>query len=482
MTITTTTMTPTNPAAATAATADPAEDTVQPQDLAEIQGIILRGYKLGFVRHFVLQITNAPAFKQFLGKLVPNTPGSGPLTITSAAPFPKNAPRPDYYLNVGFSWPGLQALNLPGVTFGNNFQFQAFKAGATNRAAQVGDVGPNAPQNWLGALNPANAQNAHVIFSLYADTPENLELRSTTLRNMFETPGAAKALTFDDGSTPGPDHFDGIALPNGTIHFGYADGISQPRVQGMEPVRPEDQQRMLPAWGVVVRNTLNAPYPFPQPAIFTRNGGFAAFRILEQDVAGFDAYSKSQPGTDPELLVAKMCGRWRNGNPLALCPVSAGAPLPDDQLGNFSYADDPNGDKTPIGSHTRRGNPRDSEDVVAIRPFHRIVRRAMPYGPAWKRVKDNVSRGLVGWFVGTSLEQQFEFIMRVWLIGQNFSSNFSQPQGVDPLFGGADPTKQVFDFPPNGHVTGFEQFITTRGGMYAFLPSIPALQWMSQQT
>ena len=472
--MTVTTSAPSTASASSSSTADANQDIILPSDMGEIQGMILRGYKMEYARHFVLQIQNVPEFKAFLGKLVPNTPASGSLTVTTAAPFPEDQPKPDYYLNIGLSWPGMQKLNLPNATFGDKFKFQAFKAGAVARAPQNVDTGASDPSNWLPPFGPANVQNAHAIVSLFAHTPESLDQYTSALRAMFETTGAAKALSFN-----GVDYFDAHALPNDTIHFGYVDGISQPKVSGMD-ARP-DKQRELPAWGVVLRNTLNAPYPMPQPEILTRNSGFGVFRILEQDTHGFDTYIKGQ-GIDPELLAAKMCGRWRNGNPLALCPHAAGAPLPDDQLSNFDYSDDPNGDVTPIGSHTRRGNPKDSEAVVPVRPFNRIVRRGMPYGPAYEGVADDVKRGLVGWFIGASIEDQFEFIQKTWLFGENFvGDDLSQPKSLDPLFGGADPSQNTFDYPPTGHVAGFGQFVTTKGGMYCFLPSIPALTWMSQQ-
>ncbi|HEX4965582.1 MAG TPA: peroxidase [Thermoanaerobaculia bacterium] len=457
------------------------EDTIQPQDLAEIQGIILRGYRLDFARHFVLQILNPAAFKQFLAKLVPGSAGAGPLTISTSEQWPNNQ-KPEYCLNMGFSWAGIQALNLPGATFGSSFDFTSFKAGAPARANYVGDVGNSAPASWVSCLNPANASNAHAVLTLFANSTEALESNTTALQGMFTAGGAAQALTFGPSANPGPPYFDAAALPDDTIHFGYADGISQPQVSGMTPPRPPDQQPALPAWGVVLRNSAQAPYNFPAPSVLSQNGGFAAFRILEQDVAGFEQYTNNQPGIDPETLVAKFCGRWRNGNPLALCPVSAGDPLPAEQLSNFNYANDPNGDVTPIGSHTRRGNPRGSESFPSPVPDHRIVRRAMPYGPAYQQgSNDTTPRGLIGYFVGTSLEQQFEFIQKVWINGQNFAGNFQLPQGTDPVLGVNNPQSSAFDFPPSGHVSGFEQFITTKGGLYCFLPSIPALQWMSQQ-
>lgn len=465
----------------TATTGDPTQDTVTAGDLPEIQGLLLRGYHLEYARHFVLEILDPAACKRFLGKLVPGEAAAGPLTITSSLPWPGGR-KPDSCLNVGFSWAGLQALGLPGVVFGQSWNYQAFKLGAAARAATVGDVGASGPATWFGCLSTANAPRAHLILSLFTNSPQILEDRSEQLRALFTAGGAARALTFDQDGAVGPDHFDAQALPHDMIHFGYQDGISQPQIVGVTPPRAPDRQADVPAWAVVLRQSANAPYPFPAPSVLARNSGFAAFRILQQDVAGFEAYTGGQPGIDPELLMAKMCGRWRNGNPLALCPMAPGEPLPEERLSDFDYRGDPEGDATPIGSHTRRGNPRGSEGLPSPLPDHRIVRRAVTYGPRYKPgSKDATPRGLVGYFIGASLEQQFEFMMGTWINGQGFAPDFHQPQGNDPLLGANQAQSSTFDFPPSGHVGGFERFVTTRGGMYCLLPSIPALSWMSQQ-
>ncbi|HXO43817.1 MAG TPA: peroxidase [Thermoanaerobaculia bacterium] len=459
---------------------DPIQDTVTAADLPEIQGLLLRGYHLEFARHFVLQILDPAACKRFLGKLIPDEATPGPLTITSSLPWPGGR-KPDSCLNIGFSWSGLQALGLPGVTFGKSWSYQAFKKGAAARAATVGDVGASDPATWFGCLSTANAPRAHLILSLFTNSPQILEAHSEQLRALFTGGGAAQALTFDQGGAVGPDHFDAQALPYDVIHFDYRDGISQPQIMGVTPQRAPDRQAEVPAWTVVLRQSANASYLFPTPSILARNSGFGAFRILEQDVAGFESFYRHQPGIDPELLAAKLCGRWRTGNPLALCPMASGEPLPEAQQSDFDYSGDPGGDATPIGSHTRRGNPRDSESVVSPLPDHRIIRRAVTYGPPYQAgSNDATPRGLVGYFIGANLEQQFEFIMGAWVNGQGFAPNV-QPQWNDPLLGANDPRSSAFDFPPSGHVAGFDRFVTTRGGMYCLLPSIPALTWMSQQ-
>ncbi|WP_369354797.1 hypothetical protein [Streptomyces sp. cg2] len=53
-----------------------------------------------------------------------------------------------------------------------------------------------------------------------------------------------------------------------------------------------------------------------------RNGSYAVFRKLHQDVAAFRRCLR-QTATGPqneELLAAKIMGRWRSGAPLALSP------------------------------------------------------------------------------------------------------------------------------------------------------------------
>jgi deferrochelatase/peroxidase EfeB len=446
-------------------------NAIQPEDLKEIQGIVLRGYTFEFVRHFVLTIEDAGAFKKFLGSLVPGGASAGPLTVTSAETWTE---KPDYTLAIGLSFAGIQALGLPAA-FGNTFQYQAFKQGAVARAPIVFDTGSSAPANWVPCLAPSGAPAAHAVVTLYAKDEATLESRSQTLRGMFGQDGAARALSFGDA-----DHFDGRALPDGMVHFGYADGISQPNVMGVP--RPPDKQQPVPAYEVVLRNTSEAPYPFPFPEAFGNNSSFGAFRILEQDVYGFETYLENS-SVDTELLAAKFCGRWRNGNPLELQPDAPGDPLPPDQLTDFDYFSDPEGLRCPIGSHTRRANPRDAESFPSSKPDHRIVRRAMPYGPAWdaSQGKDDVPRGLVGYFIGASLENTFEFIMQRWINGQNFADNFSEPQGNDPVLGANATGSSDFEYPPDGKVTGFEEFVTTRGGLYCMLPSLPSLAWMASQ-
>ena len=78
----------------------------------------------------------------------------------------------------------------------------------------------------------------------------------------------------------------------------------------------------------------------PEPRELGLNGSFAVFKMIETDVVGFENFLQSNKDKiDPELLAAKMCGRWRNGVPLALSPETDSPPggIPPEQLNNFEY-------------------------------------------------------------------------------------------------------------------------------------------------
>ena len=107
-------------------------------------------------------------------------------------------------------------------------------------------------------------------------------------------------------------------------------------------------------------------YVVPEPLELGLNGSFAVFKKVETDVVAFEDFLQSnKERIDPELLAAMICGRWRNGTPLALSP-DTGSPaggLAAEQLNGFGYVDadgsgDPKGIRCPVGAHIRRVNPR----------------------------------------------------------------------------------------------------------------------------
>lgn len=463
---------------------DTGEPPLNDQDLADIQGLIVRGYNMAAVRHFVLTIGDVAAALDFIDA---TTTGRGPLTITSAARWPGNA-KPDYALNVGFTASGIQALCLPeSVSFGDpSFgNFASFLQGAVAQAETVGDVGVNSPDGWVDKLSTAHAADAHMLLSLYTHDAASRDHHSEMLRSMVAP------LVPAEGPSAQIYELDvdvmNVDLPDGRvhhkIHFGYTDGISNPsiKVEGQPPLRP-GQLPYVDPWRFVMRDYEKSQYNPPKPAEFGLNGSFSAFRILEQDVAAFDAFLAAEDRTadDQEYLAAKLCGRWRNGNPVVERPDTPGDVVSESELRDFDYGTDSVGQPCPYSAHTRRSNPRGGPHVAGVtdQTSFRILRRANPYGQPWTGTDDGVERGLAGHFICSSLANQFEFIMKSWVNEGTFAP---KPAGVDPLLAHIDGDTEFTYYEKDKPVSvpGLSQFVTTRGGMYCFLPSMTSLRWIA---
>lgn len=462
-------------------------------DGADVQGTVLRGYRVDLARHFVLEITDPVAAGELLAALVR---GDGVPRVTTAARWSR---KPECFLNLGFTAPGLAAL---GVGPDDLATFDvAFQQGATNAqwAAAVGDVGTSDPSNWVGGIE--TWQRAHVVLSVWVrDDPAVLAAVTARLRDRFEG-GMVELLAHD-----------ARALPDNRVHFGYRDNIAQPTVLGAPPRKHPvpDAQPVVPTGELLLGypNAIGGTYTV-SPTALSRNSSYAAFRILEQDVVGFEQFLRDHAaaaGITPEMLAAKVCGRWRNGNPLELAPDEPGEPLPLDRLNDFTYLDatDPSQDDTlglvcPIGSHIRRNNPRDEAVVGTDSTHHRIVRRAMPYGPAYDpAAPEDVARGLIGYFIDASITNQFVFLQSQWDLTSTFVKSAVGPggsgdgnavfniSGQDVFLGVNDASSSSFTLAALGAggkgntlVTGFSRMITTRGSAYVFLPSISGLTYLA---
>ena len=460
-------------------------------DYDDIQGTILRGYRVDRARHFVLSVVDPAAAQAFIASLI--TPSSGMPQITTAGRW---AVKPTSFLNLGITARGLAALGQPVSGFPSSFT-----AGATapSTAKTVGDVGASAPANWVDGLS--DGAKVHLILSLWvAADPGELERVSTVLRAAFA--GSLDELAAQDAT----------ALPDNKVHFGYTDNISQPHVQGAPPTkhpRP-DMQPVAPTGEFLLGyENQNSGIYSVTPAPLSTNSSFGVFRLLEQDVPGFESWlASSAPtvGLDVETLAAKVCGRWRNGVPLVLSPDTPNPdpPLAPDQINDYTYLypNDPTLDDTfgyhcPVGAHMRRANPRNEPVIGNDGSLHRIVRRAMPYGPPYDPEEGpGVSRGLVGWFINADISNQFEFLMGQWVNGSTFVRSVSGPNGANPvnnisgqdvILGVNDPSASSFTLsdppvgtakPVNQKLTGFGPFVTTRGGAYCYLPSISALSYI----
>jgi Dyp-type peroxidase family len=199
-----------------------------------------------------------------------------------------------------------------------------------------------------------------------------------------------------------------------------------------------------------------------------RNGTFAAFRRIEQHVELFEqtlSREASRWNMCPSELMNKIVGRKPNGESLTK----------PGEVTDFSYADDPDGTRCPLGAHVRRANPR-------LTGEHRVIRRGMPYGQKPDSGERGGSassdaRGIYFVAFNASIEDQFEFIQSTWLnkpVG-------ALPQSRDPLSsGGSDAGRMLVEGDAEAGrdpiVLELPKFVTCRGGQYYFLPGIRALR------
>jgi Dyp-type peroxidase family len=312
------------------------------------------------------------------------------------------------------------------------------------------------------------------------------------------------------------------ALPdlNGKEHFGFADGISQPTVQGLSD-RKDTPPNTIRAGefvlGYVNEYGLYTDRPLldrrfdpaallpldPQgsgQADFGYNGTYLVFRQLAQDVRGFwrylDSASRHADGASDarrrNWLAARMVGRWPGGAPVTLSPDVDDPLLATANDFTYQYADE-FGLNCPIGAHVRRSHPRDSLDPapgtarsVQLDKRHRLLRRGREYGPPVppdsvlsEPPPDDPERGLFFICLGANIGRQFEFVQHSWINNPRFSALYDEP---DPMVGYHPPGANNFSIPDDPlrlRLRNLPQFVTTRGGAYFFLPGIRALRYLA---
>lgn len=429
--------------------------------------------------------------------------------------------------SVGFTAEGLERLGLDEATL-RTFASE-FRDGMTTSYKQrvMGDDGPSAPRNWQwgGPDRPVHA----MVFA-FAATPERLG----------EVVDEERARAERHGGELGA-RLGSIMLKDDKEHFGFHDGIAQPRVAGFRPPddgeAPSPTENVIPAGEVVLgyenaygqlpdsptvpdtaagRAVLppapvdpDAPKTAPARLDLGRNGSYVVFRQLEQHVRAFWEFIDAQARHDAERrkkLAAKMVGRWPNGAPLVRHPDEEPAVFDDKTANTFMYSgewDDLHGDKCPLGSHIRRCNPRDGmapgpAGSLLVADRHRLLRRGRAYGeplvPSFDPAdvlasdKPDTGRGLHFICFNTDLGRQFEFVQSTWVNSMKFDGTY---RDADPIIGphqkASDPEvprEQVTRFteqrcPVRHQVHDVPRFVTTIGGAYFFMPGLKALRYLA---
>ena len=401
-----------------------------------------------------------------------------------------------FTVNIAFTYEGLKAIGLSRRSL-ESFP-EAFRVGMRGRARVVGDVGPHAPEHWEGGLG---GPDIHAMALLRTDSDWGREESMRILRAEMEATGGVEIRFVQD--TMALAHENGVGSEG--EHFGFADPISQPPIEGMDaPLYPGDgEQEPDGTWRAIKPGEFLLGYEdeadptgtqAPEPFELRLNGTYVVFRKLYQDVAAFRRYlvtaAKALYGCDDpqhqELVAAKMMGRWRSGCPIDLSPDKDDPAIAADpnRRNNFTYANDEQGLRCPLGSHLRRSNPRATplKRGTAVRR-HRLIRRGVEYGPHLRDgalEDDGVDRGLINLFIQADIERQFEFVQKEWMKGGEFLG--LDPKEQDPINAvGGEGSQMSVPGAKRPFLFDLPTFVLVKGGEYLFVPGLKALEGLIEQ-
>jgi len=476
-------------------------------DMANVQGNGLAGFLKDYQRFLFFRVGNTTAARAWVGRAAGDivSTAQGVRAFNDAYKVLKHKDDPARiaatWACVAFSFAGLRALDVPQTDLAG-FE-DAFKDNILTRATTpaIGDTGESAPANWETLYS--HPEDLHMCVIVASDDPGLLDRESERIIASALRDSAFALLGIEEGAVR--------ADAPGREHFGYKDGISQPRPRVASADAPSTDGTS--AWDFVVNgqqpsappptstrpsnvaypqptSPLPAPIQPPLPLPWMHEGSYVVFRKLAQRVKDFDDYVQSQAaaaGVQPDIFGARLVGRYKNGFPLAKLsglptydPTAGSPSLPYDEseINDFTYDADLQGNLMPKAAHIQKSNPRFGS---TSRP--RIMRRGIPYGIPFQHDADQndpagaaTERGLLFVCYQAWLAAQFEVINEQWVNAPDFGD---PGDGVDPLIGQlSGQTQCPFRMTTQGtsNTLTVPRFVTTRGTVYLFQPSLSGLK------
>jgi Dyp-type peroxidase family len=453
-------------------------------DATDIQGFVLRGYNLPFARYMFLEIADAHRGQAFIGRLLDQ--------ITTGEHW--DAGKPEWTLNIAFTHRGLVNLNLPDASL-LSFPVE-FLQGMKARGEILSDTGKNALEGWDQVWREGRVD---IWLAVNSKSKATLDTRCADLRRLMDETGGAKIIGSQDA---GAFWIDGKW--SSKEHFGYTDGFGNPDFLGVERDTHPGQGKLMAdgTWVPLATGELLLGYAdeagelpvAPIPHLLANNGTFMVYRKLHQNVATFRRYLDEKGNHyagGKEKLASKFLGRWRDGTPVELSPDAPKQEIVNDKQRNvnFTFGNDLDGTRCPIGAHVRRTNPRDAFGFNGrLVNRRRITRRGLPYGPYAPEdqpVQDDGEHGIIFMVLNASLFRQFEFVQQQWV---QYGNDARLGNDKDMLLGNHEaPDKHMVqgtEDPENPPFVcgGLPNFVELRGGNYFFLPSMTALRMIAAGT
>jgi Dyp-type peroxidase family len=500
-------------------------------ELDDIQGDIVVGLQKDFEWFVFFTIDDAARFKEFARRTLLSRISSAAQVLKQEHELQahkasgRNGKLPLFGLNIGFTRAGLEKLGIPDL---DEFNDSAFAEGMTSRSTGIlndPEQGPYSAREWTVG---GQGKILHGVILITGPEQTSIDEIKEELTGLAAASGCR--VTYTEC---------GMTLPNnrGHEHFGFVDGVSNPEILD------EQLPASGPIWpGEFVFGYLSQDPKDPNSPgkltsggpEWTRNGSLMVVRRLVQRVPEFNSFIEAKAdalGMDRELFAARIVGRWKSGAPLSITPLLDDPLLGADNRQNneFDFANDPQGRRCPFVSHIRKAYPRnDMRDFIEIeaqnlelaakkledhkleltaknkefeaksesekREFfasdaytHRVMRRGIPFGPeltskesASGQTTEGVERGLMFVCYQTSIERQFEYIVKNFingdpdykrgpdaLVGQNRDhNNHRHVEGLALSYPSGDPHRSI----------RLDTFVSPTGGGYFFVPSLRAFE------
>jgi deferrochelatase/peroxidase EfeB len=405
--------------------------TIDPRD---IQSLLVVQPRAATVRHHLFRLGDTEAARAFVAGLSP--------MVTMAD---RGAGRvPETWVNVGFTFPGLRALQVPGDVLEqlDPFYVTGPDGGIMPGAVRASRSDPRAW--WEGQFRTADV---HCMVTVQSPSAENLERASDVVRSLALRNDVTELFPRRDPLGDGPVLESRFLGDRRRLHFGYVDGISQPEVCWSDsPGSPGKVDFRHFVLGYATREVSSAPRA-GRAAELVRGSTYGAFVWIYQDVAAFQAFLRAEgrrlyphlsAAAAEERLAAKLMGRWRDGTPLALSPHDTDGSLAE--ADDFDYSRDGAGAVCPLSAHIRVVNPRREKlatfvgkDVFVEEGVPRVIRRGAPYGPPLDGEDDDGhDRGLLGLFLCADLGRQFHRLAG-WIQRNDFRPLYDADQRVRDL-------------------------------------------------
>jgi Dyp-type peroxidase family len=472
-------------------------------DETDIQGDVLVGMQKKAEIFVFFAIRDAAQFRQDLKRLVPKIATTRLTRKYEEAASAKSAGQPfnpedlaaELKINVAFTAAGIGKLGMP-ITGAD----PSFTAGMEAGAGGLGDD----IQDWAPVYRGQQIDGMFLVafWARHIDHAETEALNAVSALLGAFAPGGMAELGREVGSL-------NRAHPGHEV-FGFADGVSQPAVDGLhKPVADDDQS--LPGQDIVkLGDFVLGPYDRetgkqatpPQP--WMKNGSYLVFRRLRQDVAGFNDYTQNHFNgfaDDGDAFAAKLIGRWKDGSPLARDPLRPNPAHDENQFtenNDFEFGVQKVAQtRCPFNAHIRRVYPRsDVQDGPGNAEQRRILRAGIAFdhgngggngGGNGNGDGNNGDQGLLFVCYQSSIVDKFQFIQTFWANADSIpfvppyvagleGTMPSQP-GIDLIIGQAATRGANWD--GNKVLQNVPKFVTATGGEYFFIPSISGLQSMT---